>query len=233
MANGVLVAQNRRPVQTPKAEAAPSALRGTVQCVEFTPDDFELAATAPEVQIATLSKPRFPEWGSRRVGVTDGRLDLPGDMIRMAVTNRYGAGTPVRVAFLENWGTWRGAFATTVSHDSHNLTVFGRDAGDMALAANSVRASGGGLCVVSDGKVRAELALPLAGLVSEAPLDEVAAAFATLRGALDDLVDWQSPYLVLKALFGASLVCNAGPRLSDVGLVDVFEGRVLETPVME
>ena len=46
-----------------------------------------------------------------------------------------------RVAFLENWGNWRGAFATTVSHDSHNLTVFGRDSGEMAVAANAVHAA--------------------------------------------------------------------------------------------
>lgn len=233
VANGVLVAQDRRLIETPKAEAVSSALRDTVQCAEFTPDDFEITATKPEPQIATLSKPRFPEWGARRVGVTGGKLDLPDDMIRMAVANRYGAGTPVRVAFLENWGTWRGAFATTVSHDSHNLTVFGRAPADMALAANTVRAAGGGLCVVSDGKVQAELALPIAGLVSDAPLTEVAAAFGTLRDAMDDLVDWQPPYLVFKALFGASLVCNAGPRLSDVGLVDVFEGQILDTPVLE
>jgi adenine deaminase len=45
-------------------------------------------------------------------------------------------------------------------------------------------------------------------------------------------VDWQPPYLVFKALFGASLVCNAGPRLSDVGLVDVFENVVLESCVI-
>ncbi|MEL7462163.1 MAG: adenine deaminase C-terminal domain-containing protein, partial [Pseudomonadota bacterium] len=82
-------------------------------------------------------------------------------------------------------------------------------------------------------QVVAQIALPVAGLVSEAPLDKVAGAFATLREALDDLVDWQPPYLVFKALFGASLVCNAGPRLSDVGLVDVFEGRILTSPILE
>lgn len=68
--------------------------------------------------------------------------------------------------------------------------------------------------------------------MSEAPLSEIAVRFAALRQALDALVDWEPPYLVFKALFGASLVCNAGPRLSDVGIVDVFKGRVLETPVL-
>jgi adenine deaminase len=74
--------------------------------------------------------------------------------------------------------------------------------------------------------------LPIAGLISEQPLSDVANDFANLRAKLDALVDWQQPYLVFKALFGASLVCNAGPRLSDVGLVDVFEDRVLENCVL-
>ncbi|MEM6635826.1 MAG: adenine deaminase C-terminal domain-containing protein [Pseudomonadota bacterium] len=210
----------------------PDALKSSMSVSKIRPEDLEVSATGTTAKVATLSKPRFPEWGSREIEVRDGVLALPDDMIRMSVINRYGRDTPVRVAFLENWGAWRGAFATTVSHDSHNLTVFGREPVDMALAANTVRDSGGGLCVVAGGQVLAHLALPLAGLVSEAPIAETAERFANLRRELDALVDWDPPYLVFKALFGASLVCNAGPRLSDVGIVDVFEERMLETPVL-
>ncbi len=230
--DGTLASEAGKLTETITPVAPPSALRNSVSLSHLRPDDFEIPADAQQVRIATLSKPRFPVWGERQVDVDDGRLVLPPDMIRMAVANRYGTETPVRVAFLENWGAWRGAFATTVSHDSHNLTVFGRDPVDMALAANTVRASNGGLCVASDGQVIAHLALPVAGLVSDLPLSETARAFADLRQALDALVDWEPPYLVFKALFGASLVCNAGPRLSDVGIVDVFEGKKLTTPVL-
>lgn len=232
VADGIMVAERGALRVRTKRVQSPAPLYNTVKCQGFEASDFEIAAAAPEVEIATLSKPRFPEWGSRKVATQGGTLTLPNDMIRMAVVNRYGAGTKTKVAFLENWGTWRGAFATTVSHDSHNLTVFGRALSEMALAANTVRASGGGLCVVANGEVTAQLELPVAGLVSEAPLETVAGAFAALREALDGLVDWHPPYLVFKALFGASLVCNAGPRLSDKGLVDVFDGRILATPVL-
>ena len=231
IANGQPVATNGALTDAPIVVAPPAALMSSVACAPLRPKDFEIPADGPTARIATLSKPRFPVWGSRTVDVTDGTLTLPDDMIRMAIANRYGHSTPVRTAFLENWGTWRGAFATTVSHDSHNLTVFGRDPADMALAANTVRASQGGLCVVAKGQVLAHLPLPLAGLVSETPLDETAQSFIALRQALDTLVEWEPPYLVFKALFGASLVCNAGPRLSDVGLVDVFENRILTTPL--
>ncbi|MEL7345735.1 MAG: adenine deaminase C-terminal domain-containing protein, partial [Pseudomonadota bacterium] len=214
-------------IQAPRVETPPAVLRNSVCVKELKPEDFELVCDAPEKKIAILSKPRFPEWAEAVVEAQDGKLALPDGLIRMAVVNRYGRNTPVRVAYMENWGIWRGAFATTVSHDSHNLTVFGREPADMALAANTVRAAGGGICVVTQGKVVRSLNLPLAGLVSERPLSETAKDFKSLRQALDELVDWEPPYLVFKALFGASLVCNAGPRLSDVGIVDVFNELVL------
>ena len=233
IADGALVSETGKLTEPVVAIAPPSALKTSVAVTELRPDDFEVPADGQTTRIATSSKPRFPAWGEREVDVKDGHLVLPHDMIRMAIANRYGRNTPVRIAFLENWGSWRGAFASTVSHDSHNLTVFGRDPVDMALAANSVRASNGGLCVVANGEVLAHLALPIAGLVSEAPLSETAKSFALVRQALDNLVDWEPPYLVFKALFGASLVCNVGPRLSDIGIVDVFEERVLDTPLLQ
>ena len=232
VADGVPVSQGNHLRTAPKANASAAALAESMKVNEINAQDFEVKASGETARIATLSKPRFPEWGERVVPVREGALVLPEDMIRMAVINRYGRNTPLRVAFLENWGTWRGAFATTVSHDSHNLTVFGRDPVDMAIAANAVRAAGGGLCAVSGQKIVAQLDLPLAGLVSEAQLEKVAGDFAEIRKAMDRIVDWHPPYLVLKALFGASLVCNAGPRLSDVGIVDVFAGKLLDTPVL-
>lgn len=232
VAEGRVVSDGPRLCAPAPAVPPAPALGATMLLDALSPDDFEIAAPGAQARIATLSKPRFPVWGEREVDVANGDLVLPDDMIRMAVVHRYARGAPVRVAFLENWGTWRGAFATTVSHDSHNLTLFGRAPEDMAVAANAVRASGGGLAVVAEGAVIAQLPLPLAGLVSDAPLAQVAAGFADIRAALDDLVDWEPPYLVPKALFGASLVCNAGPRLSDVGIVDVFAGKRMETPFL-
>ena len=233
IADGVLVSEGQSPKWASSVEGPPSALKNTVKLAELVPDDFEVLANTPKARIATLSKPRFPEWGERSVRSENGKLALPDDMIRIAIVNRYGRGTPVRVAFMENWGTWRGAFATTVSHDSHNLTVFGRNPTDMAVAANAVIAAGGGLCVAAKGEVIASLDLPVAGLVSEAPLSKVASKFEELRRSLDALVDWEPPYLAFKSLFGASLVCNAGPRLSDVGLVDPFAERKLETLIID
>ena len=145
----------------------PEVLRQSIQTPPITAASFEVSATGATARIATLSKPRFPVWGEREVPVKDGHLILPDDMIRMAIINRYGRNTPMRVAFMENWGEWRGAFATSVSHDSHNLTVFGREPKDLAAAANAVRDAQGGLAVACGGKVVAKMDLPIAGLVGD------------------------------------------------------------------
>ncbi|MNL75304.1 Adenine deaminase 2 [compost metagenome] len=75
--------------------------------------------------------------------------------------------------------------------------------------------------------------MPLCGLVSDAPLADVSAGFAALRDAVGRIVDWQPPYLVFKACFGATLACNAGPHQTDRGIADVVTGKLLEDPVLE
>ncbi|MEE3099021.1 MAG: adenine deaminase C-terminal domain-containing protein, partial [Pseudomonadota bacterium] len=138
-----------------------------------------------------------------------------------------------KVGFLTGWGEWRGAFATSVSHDSHNLTVFGHAPADLAAAANAVAEAGGGMAVAQGGRVTALLPLPVAGLVSDAPLAEVAAAFVAVREAMGAVVDWEPPLLTFKALVGATLACNAGPHQTDLGIADALAGRLLASPVLE
>jgi adenine deaminase len=166
------------------------------------------------------------------VPVVGGVVRCPDDMAMMAVINRYSGKAAPRLALLEGWGSWDGVFATSVSHDSHNLTLFGRGAEDLAIAANTVAAMQGGLAVVKGGEVVATLALPVGGLMRDDDLAAVAGDFDGIVEAMDQIVTWQPPYLVFKACFGASLVCNAGPHLSDLGVVDTFEGIRLESVVL-
>ena len=225
---GKEVARDGKLLISVKKTSAPVQMRDTIHCSSLSTSDFKIKASGSKALIATLSQPRFTEWGERLCSVQEGEVILPNDTLRMAVINRYGAQTPVRLAVLENWGEWTGAFATSFSHDSHNLTIFGRDKGDMSIAANHVRKSKGGMVVVKNSQILAELSLPVAGLVSEENLEYVAEKFAKIRSSLDELVEWQPPYLTFKALFSASLVCNAGPRLSDIGIVDPFREIILK-----
>ncbi|MBB4144125.1 adenine deaminase [Rhizobium rhizoryzae] len=221
----------------PALEASSEILQGTVKLCHLSPDDFRVAVDSPDarqVKIATIDRPRFTQWGEAIADVVDAHVVPPEGTTLISVIHRHGLAEPiVRTGFLTGWGDWRGAFASTVSHDSHNLTVFGRNPVDMAVAANAVIDAGGGLAVVSDGIVQALLPLPLGGLVSQAHLGEVAAQFSAVRQAMDGIVDWQPPYLVFKACFGATLACNAGPHQTDLGIADVETGRLLPSPILQ
>ena len=123
-------------------------------------------------------------WDETDVAVRDGVVEIPpGDIVQVTV-HRHGRIAPVpHAALLSGWGNWTGAVATTVAHDTHNLVVFGRDPHDMALAANTVIASGGGVAVVRGAEVLAHIALPIAGILSPLPAAEVAAAQRAVQDA--------------------------------------------------
>jgi len=232
IASGVVVAKDGR-MLADIASTDTSALEHSMKIAPLTADDFRVASDENVVRIATIDQPRFTRWGEAEADVRDGFVVPPEGTTLIAVAHRHGrSDSRPRVGFLRGWGEWRGAFANTVSHDSHNLTVFGSDPHDMAIAANAVIAAGGGMAVASNGTIKAILPLPLSGLVSDAPLDDVARDFAGIRTAMDEIVDWQPPYMVFKACFGATLACNAGPHQTDRGIADVETGTLMESPIL-
>lgn len=230
--NGAIIAEHGAMLEPDTTTSSQEALKESIKIKALQASDFEISASGQTARVATIKQPRFTKWGERTLPVHDGRLHCPDDMAVMAVINRYGKHATPRLALLEEWGAWQGVFATSVSHDSHNLTLFGRGAEDLALAANTVAAMQGGLAVVKAGEVLATLALPVGGLMRDDDLAAVAEDFDSIVQAMDQIVAWQPPYLVFKACFGASLVCNAGPHLSDKGVVDTFEGIRLESVVL-
>lgn len=233
--NGIPLAKDGELVRPAKG-IDPAPLRNTMMLGKVTADDFRIAADTPngsQVRVATIDRPRFTRWDETVAEVQDGFVIPPDGTTLIAVAHRHGkVDAKPRVGLLSGWGKWRGAVCSTVSHDSHNLTVFGGNADDMAIAANAVIAAGGGMAVASNGKIDAILPLPICGLVSDQSLAMVAENFAQIRAATDAIVDWQPPYLVFKALFGATLACNAGPHQTDRGVADVETGKLLETPVI-
>ena len=228
--NGRCVARDGKSTVDESPVAIPSALKGTTRADNWHADQFRVTAAGSSATVAIIEKPRFTQWGKRELATENGFILVPDDLVIMAIINRFTAELSPKIAYLGEWGRWNGAFATTVSHDSHNLTLFGSSEADIALAANTVADMQGGLAVVSNGDVLATLALPIAGLVSEAATSELAAGFGRIRAAMDQVVTWQPPYLVFKACFGASLVCNAGPHLSDLGIVDTTLKHIQTSP---
>jgi adenine deaminase len=144
--------------------------------------------------------------------------DVERDVLKLVVVNRYERATPA-VAFIKNYGLRRGAMASSVAHDSHNVIAVGVDDADIAAAVNLVMEAGGGLsaaCLAE--QVGEVLPLPVAGLMATGACQEVGAAYAKLDALTKS---WgsllRSPYMTLS--FMALLVIPA-LKLSDRGLFD-------------
>jgi adenine deaminase len=120
-----------------------------------------------------------------------------------------------QIALLEGWGELRGAIATSYSHDSHNLVVLGRDPHDMALAANTLIQSGGGMALVQMATSSPTLPCRLRGCCRNCRLMSWRAV-QELRDRSNLIADWEPPYRVFKAIEGTCLACNAGPHLTDL-----------------
>ncbi|MEM8664430.1 MAG: adenine deaminase C-terminal domain-containing protein, partial [Pseudomonadota bacterium] len=221
------------PPHTGAAPEPPKALHASMRLASLCADDFVLRAQGANVRLAAIAQPRFTRWGEVSARVENGAVCLPEGALWIAVVHRHGRQEArPRLGVLTGWGDWRGAFATTVSHDSHNLTVFGREPADMVAAANALIGSGGGMAVAKSGEVIAHLPLAIGGLVSDAPLQEVARGLEAVREAAGTLVDWEPPYLTFKALVGATLACNKGPHQTDMGIADPLAERLLVSPIL-
>ena len=146
-------------------------------------------------------------------------VDLDQDLVKVAVVARHGVNDNIGVAFVRGFGMKRGAIASSVGHDCHNITVVGADEADMAVAVNRLIEIEGGFAVASGGNVVAELALPVAGLMSLLSFEEVRAALIPLRAAAKGLgVVLPEPFLQIAFL---PLPVIPHLKITDRGLVDV------------
>jgi len=147
------------------------------------------------------------------------RPDLDADIVKVTVIERHGVNGNIGRGFVKGFGIKRGAIASSVAHDSHNIAVVGVDDADMALAVNRVIEMGGGFAVADGGTIRAELALPLAGLISLEPFEAVCAALHTLRAAATSMgCTLPEPFLQVAFL---ALPVIPHLKITDYGLVDV------------
>jgi adenine deaminase len=230
-ANGRLVASGARMVETLRAPLQALPTR-TMKLTELSPADF--AVRLPELAdgravVRAIRGARFTEWSEVEVDVIEGAAVLPPELSLMTVVHRHGRSQlGPQTALIEGWGRWRGAYATSYAHDSHNLVVYGADPVEMALAANTVIRMGGGAAVVRDQQVLASTAFPVAGLLSAAEPMQVAREHRVLVEAAGEVVEWQAPYRTFKALSGQCLACNAGPHLTDLGLTDGSTREILK-----
>jgi adenine deaminase len=159
--------------------------------------------------------------GAERPLVEAGHVvaDAARDLAKIAVIERHHATGRVGLGLVRGFGLREGAFASTVAHDAHNLVVVGVDDGDMALCAERAQALGGGLVVARGGEVVGELPLPVAGLLSDEPVEVVASRLEGLQALLREQgVAIDAPFMTLSFL---ALSVIPSLKITDRGLVDV------------
>ena len=153
--------------------------------------------------------------------VEDGHAvaDPSRDLAKIAVVERHLGTGRIGLGFVHGFNLERGAFGATLSHDAHNIVVVGVDDGAMARAVGRLTELGGGLVAVEEQGVRAELPLPVAGLLSDRPHAEVLAASRTINAAVAALgVTFPAPFQMLAFL---ALSVIPALKITDRGLVDV------------
>jgi adenine deaminase len=153
--------------------------------------------------------------------VVDRRIvaDPSRDLLKFAVVERHKATGDVGVGLVNGFGMTAGALASSVAHDAHNIGVVGANDADMIAAVRAVVEQRGGLAVVRDGQVLARLPLPIGGLMSDLPFEEVAERLEAVEAAASELgcTVWR-PFMVLSFL---ALSVIPALKLTDRGLVDV------------
>jgi adenine deaminase len=213
-----VVLKRGRAVETVPRTPVPEWVRQSVRVRAVAADDFGID---------------FPGGPARVIGLVPGQIvtealveelaaaeaDAEADLAKIAVIERHLGTGRMGLGLVRGFGLQRGALASTFAHDAHNLVVVGMSDGEMALAVERVVELGGGLVVVDGAAVTAELPLPVAGLVSDAPLEDVVAASEATVAAVRALgSELASPFQSL-AFLALSVIPSL--KLTDRGLVDV------------
>ena len=206
----------------------PPVGRNSVHVKRLEPRDFRHAGNREQTDVIGIIEGKIiTEHLVETITIADGdkRPDPARDLARIAVVERHGRNGNIATGFVRGFGMKAGAIASTVCHDHHNIACAGIGYEDMALAANRLAEIEGGFVVVGDGAILAELALPMAGLMSLDSFQHVHARLADLRAAARNLgVTLTEPFLQLAFL---ALPVIPALKITDRGMVDVKKFEII------
>ena len=227
-----LVLKRGRPLEEVPSVPVPEWVRQTVRVKPVTGADFVILSDGSPIRtIGLIEDQVVTKCHKRDPVVVDGRAvaDPDAGLAKIAVVERHLATGRVGLGFVSGSGLRRGALASSVAHDAHNLVVVGMTDDDMAFAVQHLAGIGGGIVVVDAGRIVAECPLPVAGLLSDAPLADVIAQSAATNAAANDL-GWTgaTPFLTL-AFLALSVIPSL--KITDRGLVDVDRFEIVPLEV--
>ena len=200
----------------------PDWVRQSVRVAPLSPGDFAIPWSRGTARAIGLVEDQVVTESLEREPVVEGGQAVASprnDLAKIGVVERHLATGRVGLGFVSGSGLQRGALASSVAHDAHNLVVVGMSDRDMAYAVERLVEIGGGIVAVDDLRVLAECPLPVAGLLSDAPLNEVIAQSRACNEAAHGL-GWTgaTPFLTL-AFLALSVIPHL--KITDRGLVDV------------
>ena len=202
--------------------SVPEWVRQTVSIAPVDRDSFRVPAGPRRIRVMRVIPAQLITGvESVEPATRDGSIvaDPARDLVKIAVVERHHATGRVGVGFATDVGLKRGAFGSTVAHDAHNIVVLGVSDEDMAACATRLAEIGGGIVIADGGKVVEELPLPIAGLMSDRPLDEVHRRLRAMEARLRSMgVGMASPFMTLSFL---ALSVIPELKITDRGLVDV------------
>jgi len=227
-----LVLKRGQPVEEIPRPDVPDWVKNTVRVQSVANNDFQIPWEGGKARVIGLIEGQIvTEALEEELKIDDGLAvaDPSRDLAKIAVVERHLGTGRIGLGFVRGFGSQRGAIASTIAHDAHNIVVVGVDDGDMARAVQRLAELGGGLCVIADRGVQAELPLPVAGLLSDAPLADVVKGSEACVAAAEALgCTFPAPFQMM-----AFLALSVVPKLkiTDRGLIDVdrFQLVSLET----
>jgi len=206
----------------PELRRAKKSKLVSMKLKELKEEDLRIKVEGPKIRaIRTAANTLITEEEILPVNEKKGEIvsEPDRDLLKMVVIERHRGSGRKGFGFIRGIGLRLGALASTVAHDSHNLIVVGANDSDMVIAANALRELGGGLVVVRGGRVEAQLPLPVAGLVSTAPLERVVKLKKEVNQAALALgATLEQPFMALSFM---ALPVIPKLKLTDQGLVDV------------
>lgn len=234
ISNGEYVVENGKTIYEYKKPEYSSVMLNTVKLSkEITGDDLVIKTdtNAKKAKVRVIgAKPTslLTDALEAELDVVDGVImpNAAEDVLRIACVERYGKGGSIGKSFIKGFGISKGAIATSVGHDHHNITVVGSDAEDMAAAVNRIKELNGGLVIAEDGKVKYELPLPICGLLTDLSGEESALILKKMQEDLQAKgCEMGSPYMTLAFI---TLIFIPFYGITDKGLVDVINGKVID-----
>ena len=203
---------------------------GSIRRARVAPDELRIEAAGPAGPvIGALQRSLLTERLDLTLPYSDGERhpDPANGVHKLCVLERHGVNGNIGRGFVKGFGAMQGAIASSIGHDSHNIGVVGASDPDMALAVNRVIELQGGGVAVAGGRIVAELSLPIAGLISDRPFEEVEAALRGFRRATRAMgCALEEPLLQLAFL---PLPVIPHLKLTDRGLVDVDRFELIES----